>query len=371
MREVLDTARDELAAGRAVGIATVVGAEGSSPREIGASMLVTVDGRAYGNVSAGCVDGAVYERCVEALGGAPATTESFGIADDDAFAVGLSCGGTIRVLVRAVLPGSDDARALGLLATREADAVATVLRMSTAGPDAGALSVHEPGSAPTPAGCLDLAFGSPPRLIVIGAVEVAVSLAALGAAAGYRVVVVDPREVFARADRFPGAEVVVDHPGRYLRQAALDARSAVCVLTHDPKFDVPALEAALESPAGYVGAMGSRATCADRIRRLALDGVAPAALARLRSPIGLDLGGAGSMAVALSILAEVVAVAGGGTGMPLRERTGPIHGRGPAVPGPAVLGPAVSGPAVSGPGGTEGGGTIGCAVAPAGVPAAP
>lgn len=327
MREILAVARDELAAGRAVAVATVVAAAGSSPREIGASMLVAADGRAFGNVSAGCVDGAVYERCVEVLAGDDAVVDRFGIADDDAVAVGLSCGGTIEVLVRALEPGSPEAATLTLLAARDDDGVATVLRLRTAGEAIGSASIIDAGAvpAPTPAGSVDLQFGAPPRIIVVGAVEVAVALVALGTAAGFHVVVVDPRDVFARPDRFPSAEVVVDQPGRYLAAAGLDVHTAVCVLTHDPKFDVPALAAALVSPAAYVGAMGSRATCADRARRLVEDGVPAALVDRLRSPIGLDLGGTSAAEVALSILAEVVAARRGGTGAPLRAGSGPIH----------------------------------------------
>ncbi|MFS0713583.1 XdhC/CoxI family protein [Microbacterium sp. 2P01SA-2] len=327
MREILAVARDELAAGRPVAVATVVAASGSSPREIGASMLVAADGRAFGNVSAGCVDGAVYERCVEVLAGDDAVVDRFGIADDDAVAVGLSCGGTIEVLVRALVPGSPEAATLALLAARDHGGVATVLRLRTAGDGIGSASIVDAGTAPAPApaGSVDLQFGAPPRLIVVGAVEVAVALVALGTATGFHVVVVDPRDVFARPDRFPGAEVVVDQPGRYLAAAGLDVHTAVCVLTHDPKFDVPALAAALVSPAAYVGAMGSRATCADRVRRLVEDGVPAALVDRLRSPIGLDLGGTSAAEVALSILAEVVAARRGGTGAPLRVGSGPIH----------------------------------------------
>jgi xanthine dehydrogenase accessory factor len=327
MREILAVARDELAAGRAVAVATVVAAAGSSPREIGASMLVAADGRAFGNVSGGCVDGAVYERCVEVLAGDDAVVDRFGIADDDAVAVGLSCGGTIEVLVRALVPGSPEAATLALLAARDRDGVATVLRLRTAGDGMGSASIIDASTAPTPApaGSVDLQFGAPPRLIVVGAVEVAVALVALGTAAGFHVVVVDPRDVFARPDRFPAAEVVVDQPGRYLAAAGLDVHTAVCVLTHDPKFDVPALAAALMSPAAYVGAMGSRATCADRVRRLVEAGVPTALVDRLRSPIGLDLGGTSAAEVALSILAEVVAARRGGTGAPLRAGSGPIH----------------------------------------------
>ncbi|QLD11761.1 XdhC family protein [Microbacterium oleivorans] len=340
MREILAVACDELAAGRTVAVATVIATSGSSPRELGASMLVAADGRAFGNVSAGCVDGAVYERCVEALAGAGASVDRFGIADDAAFAAGLSCGGSIEVLVRAIAPGSADATALHLLAARERDAVPTLVRLRIAAPGAGSVTLLDAATPqPAPPGTVDLVFGAPPRLVVVGAVEVAVALTALGAAAGFRVIVVDPREVFARPERFPGAEVVVDQPGRYLAAADLDDRAAVCVLTHDPKFDVPALAAALSSPARYVGAMGSRATCADRIRRLADAGVSPAALARLRSPIGLDLGGTSAAEVALSVLAEIVAARHGGTGGALRERSGSIHrdeGR-PEVAGAADL----------------------------------
>ena len=168
-------------------------------------------------------------------------------------------------------------------------------------------------------------LAAPPRLILVGAVEFAVALSALAHAAGMRVTIVDARSVFATVERFPGAEVVVDRPGRYLEAQRLGAHDAVCVLTHDAKFDVPALRAALAAPVGYVGAMGSRRTHDDRLARLREAGVTDASLSRLRSPIGLDLGGRSPAETALSILAEIVADRHGGSGARLSTQAGPIH----------------------------------------------
>jgi len=325
MREILPVAARWAGERRSFAIATVVGAAGSAPREIGASMVVSAGGEVFGTVSGGCVESAVYERCLEALGGAAPIVDRFAYSDADAFAVGLTCGGTIDVLVRAVPPGSAAAHDLRLLAAREAAAIPTGYELTTAGPQLGAGRVVEAGAPGVSTGVVALRVGEPARLIVVGAVEFAVALARLGAAMGMRVTVVDPRPVFATEERFPGAEVVVGWPDRYLAGERIDAGTAVCVLTHDPKIDVPALRAALATPAGYVGAMGSRRTHDDRMRRLADDGVPSPALMRVRSPIGLDLGGRSPEETALSILAEIVADRRGGTGARLSGLSGPLH----------------------------------------------
>ena len=327
MREILPVAARWAGAEQAFAIATVVGVGGSAPCEIGASMVVSASGEVFGTVSGGCVEGAVYERCLEVLAGAAPHVDRFAYSDADAFAVGLTCGGTIDVLVRAVPPGSAAAADLQLLAAREAAAIPTGFALVTAGPELGVGRVVSSDAAAPAAvpGVVSLRVGVPARLIVVGAVEFAVALARLGAAMGMRVTVVDPREVFATEARFPGAEVVVDWPDRYLAGERLDAGTAVCVLTHDPKIDVPALRAALASPAGYIGAMGSRRTHDDRMRRLGDAEVPPAARMRVRSPIGLDLGGRSPEETALSILAEIVADRHGGTGARLSGLSGPVH----------------------------------------------
>ncbi len=390
MKGVLPVAAQWVRAGREFAMATVVEIVGSAPRELGASMLVRADGTVLGNVSGGCVEAAVIEECLEVLGaaghrgdrdaddGVSARVVTYGISDGDGdgadalFGAGLTCGGTIRVLVRAIRPDSDAAAqvcALDAAETVEASARPPIaLALVTAGPGLGDAYLVGAGgerSARTavPAaraaaladaaalggddraallhydleGCRTLAapamsllvvpFGAPPLLIVVGAVEFAVPLTRLGAALGYRVTVVDPRPAFASAARFPGAEVVVDWPDRYLERTPMDARTAICVLSHDAKIDVPALVVALAGPAGYVGAMGSRRTHDDRIVRLSEAGVSRESIATLRSPIGLDLGGRSPAETALSILAEIVAVRHGASGGPLSRRDGPVHAR--------------------------------------------
>jgi xanthine dehydrogenase accessory factor len=170
------------------------------------------------------------------------------------------------------------------------------------------------------------AFAPPPRMLVFGAIDFAAAVARVGKFLGYHVTVCDARPVFATRARFPGAdEVVVDWPHRFLAGAEVDARTVICVLTHDPKFDVPVLEVALRTPAGYVGAMGSRRTHADRLERLRAIGLTEAELARLRSPIGLDLGARTPEETAVSIAAELIQLRWGGTGHALTSTDGRIH----------------------------------------------
>lgn len=520
MREILSVAAEWARSGVPFALATLVGVRGSSPRELGASMVVSADGRAFGNVSGGCVEGAVFTECLDAIGTDSPSLHTYGIDGDDIAAIGLTCGGIVEVLVRPVPPRSPAARALLLAAEREAAGLPVALALVTAtrqaggvvprgsgrsrppagagavaaipgadvsepaeqavppghrvgvsesavgvappahrggasgsgeavppvrreggfGPGEGAASVcggafgsvgigpsvarggasdpvgiaasvrggaFEPedavllvdgGGAPGPAGVvpsvdrggafepvgdasaamspgdlivltddipptkdrvaaettallggngaallhldsagcrvsateadlslLVIPLGAAARLIVVGAVEFSVALARLGRVLGFAVTVVDPRDVFASAERFPEAEVVVDWPDRYLAATRVDARTAICVLSHDARFDVPALRVALASPAGYVGAMGSRRTHDDRLRRLSEARVAASDIARLRSPIGLDLGGRSPDETALSILAEIVALRHGATGRPHSELTGAVH----------------------------------------------
>ncbi|WP_236967756.1 XdhC family protein [Microbacterium aurantiacum] len=368
MRDVLEPASSRLDRGEPFALAVLVDAYASAPREIGTAMLVDAAGQVFGNVSAGCVDGAVYELCLQALSSGESTRSRYGISDERAFAAALTCGGVIDVLVVPVLPGSRAADALravidaverreavalgivtdaasgggALLAVTDDDsrdravgdsrmlaaALADLRRAASAAAPVTLRYADVPGDSVEESGAtevLAVPFPHAPRLIVVGAVEFSVALARLGAAAGFEVTVCDPREVFARPDRFPGATVVHDQPGRYLAETPIDVRTAVCVLTHDDRFDIEAVAAALASPAAYVGAMGSRRTHDDRVARLRAAGVTDAALARLRSPIGLALGGRTPEETALSILAEIVLVRSGGSGEPLRETRGPIH----------------------------------------------
>ncbi|WP_028800270.1 XdhC family protein [Streptomyces sp. 142MFCol3.1] len=443
--------------GRDFAVATVVAVGGSAPRGPGAALAVDSDGTAIGSVSGGCVEGAVYDLCVEALQDGRVALERFGYSDEDAFAVGLTCGGVLDVLV---MPVRADTPALAGWLAAAARGEAVALARMTKGPAellggallvhadgsyagtltdgslrsgsaaAGGLSGSAPGTGPerdalgagsprsaTPTGPKpdatetelnrdatavevnryvvqaeperdaleagserDTVAGAswpreggvgaaleataaaearamldggrtgtveisedgancpggvtlfvessvpPPRMIVFGAVDFAAALVRAGKFLGHHVTVCDARPVFATRNRFPEAdEVVVDWPHRYLRNTATDHRTVLCVLTHDAKFDIPLLEAALRLPVAYVGAMGSRRTHEDRERRLREAGLTDRELARLRSPIGLDLGARTPEETALSIAAEIVASRRGGSGVPLTGNGLPIH----------------------------------------------
>ncbi|MGW8377092.1 XdhC/CoxI family protein [Streptomyces sp. ODS28] len=358
------------AEGRDFAVATVVAVGGSAPRQPGAALAVDAGGEAVGSVSGGCVEGAVYDLCQEALESGSAMTERFGYSDEDAFAVGLTCGGVIDVLVvpvRVSSPVRETVAAVVAAASR--GETAALVRVTDGpssllgaalwlGPDgevAGSLggpAALDRTAAAEGAALLDagrtatVTVGSEgsqcgravtllvetrvpaPRMLVFGAIDFAAALARAGSFLGYRVTVCDARPVFATAARFPDAdEVVVEWPHRYLDAQAphLDARTVVCVLTHDAKFDVPVLERALRLPLAYVGAMGSRVTHEDRLRRLREAGLGELELARLHSPIGLDLGARTPEETALSIAAEIVALRHGGTGRPLHGAHTPIH----------------------------------------------
>jgi len=305
MREIADTLRCWHDKGSPYALAKVVAVTGSAPRGVGAALAVDEGGNAAGSVSGGCVEGEVYELCREVLRTGERVRRRFEADAGDPFAPALVCGGTLDVEVTRVDPRTDTT----VLAEIEAHIAA--------------------------------ARGQAPRLIVIGAVEFAAALVRMGKFLGYRTTVCDARPVFATRDRFPEAdEIVVEWPHRHLGAAEVQADTAICVLTHDAKFDVPALAAALHSRAAYVGAIGSRRTCADRVARLRAAGVAEAEIARLRSPIGLDLGGREPEHVALAIGAEIVALAYGGTGRPLCETAGPLHtgATGPAPPPTHLVG---------------------------------
>ncbi|MFD8073236.1 XdhC family protein [Streptomyces sp. NPDC059718] len=372
---MLDIA-DELdrwsAQGKPFAVATVVTVGGSAPRQPGAALAVDAEGTAVGSVSGGCVEGAVYELCQEVLETGEPVLQRFGYSDDDAFAVGLTCGGVIDIFVQRIVPGAQPqlAAALAAASRGEAAAVARVVA-GPAGLPGRTLLVRPDGSYEGTLGDPELdrtaaaeahalldagrtatvgigVDGSrcgepltllvesgtpPPRLLVFGAIDFAAALVRVGTFLGYRVTVCDARPVFATARRFPEAdEVVVDWPHRYLERTPVDGRTVVCVLTHDVKFDVPLLERALRMPVAYVGAMGSRRTHEQRLARLRETGLGASELARLHSPIGLDLGARTPEETALSIAAEIVAHRHGGTGRPLRGVDAPIHGARPARP---------------------------------------
>jgi xanthine dehydrogenase accessory factor len=369
VRDVLGKLGEWWGKGETAALATVVGTYSSAPRQPGASMLVGPAGEAVGSVSGGCVEGAVYELGEQVLADGRPILQRYGVSDDDAFAVGLTCGGIIDIFVEKVTPQSY--AQLGEVAeavkAESPVAVATVVsgpaerlgRRIIVWPDrveGGTGSTRLDDAVRDDArGLLDAgrnamltygvdgqrrgeglsvfveSFAPPPRMIVFGAIDFAAAVARIGNFLGFRVTVCDARPVFATASRFPGAnEVVVEWPHRYLQAEAdagrIDARTALCVLTHDPKFDVPLLEVALRLPeVGYIGAMGSRRTHDDRLERLRERGITEDEIARMSSPIGLDLGARTPEETAVSIAAEMIAQHWGGAGTRLAHREGPIH----------------------------------------------
>ncbi|MGH3449488.1 MAG: XdhC family protein [Haloechinothrix sp.] len=361
MREVLSHLRAWYDAGVPFGLATVIGVRGSAPRSPGAVMAVSTDGDAVGSVSGGCVEGAVYEAATDVLRSNEPRVETYGISDDDAFAVGLTCGGTIEVLVQRVDPTSPIGDIFTALDREEPVALATVIggpadlgaqryvwteraegSLGNEGLDVaitadarGMLAQGATGAkhyGPTGQRRMDevtvfvQSFAPPPRMLVFGAIDFAAAVAEIGAFLGYRVTVCDARPVFATRKRFPKAhEVVREWPHEFLSHTKVEESTAICVLTHDPKFDVPLLAAALETPAHYIGVMGSRRTHTDRLDRLRDEGVTEDQIARLSSPIGLDLGARTPEETAVSIAAELIASRTAGSGRPLSELSGPIH----------------------------------------------
>jgi xanthine dehydrogenase accessory factor len=370
VRDILDLISKWWAAEESFGLATVVDTFSSAPREPGAAMAVSGGGEVVGSVSGGCVEGAVYELAGEVTASGQPVLQRYGISDDTAFSVGLTCGGIIDIFVQPVSrqafpelgeiaaavesgtpvaaatviagPGqigarriiwgyadSGDGRSSGTLGSGDRldqavddDARGMLAQGLTGvrryGPDGerrrDELSVFVQSFTP------------PPQMLVFGAIDFAAAVARAGKFLGYRVTVCDARPVFATASRFPDAdEVVTDWPHRYLNGISTDSRTVICVLTHDPKFDVPLLEVALRRPAAYIGAMGSRRTHADRLSRLREAGMTEDELARLRSPIGLDLGARTPEETAVAIAAELIQLRWGGSGQPLTETTGRIH----------------------------------------------
>jgi xanthine dehydrogenase accessory factor len=373
VREVLDELMSWWRAGESVGVGTVVATWRSAPRPAGASMLVGPGGEAVGSVSGGCVEGALYELSQQVRATGEPALQRYGVSDDDAFAVGLTCGGILDVFVERV-----DARSFPELGEVAADieagrpvAVCTVIehpdrahvgrRLVVRPEDAAQPALGTLGSARADAAVTDdvrgllasgrtetltygpdgerrgegmrvfaASYAPKPRMLVFGAIDFAAAVARVGSFLGYRVTVCDARPVFATRSRFPEAdEVVVQWPHRYLADEAeagrIDGRTVLAVLTHDPKFDVPLLEVALRLDVAYVGAMGSRRTHEERLARLREAGLTAGELDRLSSPIGLDLGARTPEETAVSIAAEIIQLRWGGRGRRLAELEGPIH----------------------------------------------
>jgi xanthine dehydrogenase accessory factor len=379
MREVLSELMGWWRDGRTVGVGTVVATFRSAPRPPGASMLVGPAGEAVGSVSGGCVEGAVYDLAQRVVASGSPKLQRYGVSDDDAFAVGLTCGGILDVYVEKV-----DRHTFPELGSVADDveagrpvAVATVVEhpdpawvgrrvvVRPEGPGAATEMSGSLGSARADDAVRDDALGMlasghsqtltygpdgerrgegmrvfvwsfapAPRMLVFGAIDFAAAVARMGNFLGYQVTVCDARPVFATSSRFPSAdEVVVKWPHKYLREeieaGRVDGRTVICVLTHDPKFDVPLLEVALKEAPGegvaYVGAMGSRRTHEDRMARLKEAGLTDDELGRLSSPVGLDLGARTPEETAVSIAAEIIALRWGGGGERLADIEGRIH----------------------------------------------
>ena len=372
MRDIRRTVSELYASGETCALATVIDTYSSAPRGAGAAMVVSASGEVTGSVSGGCVEGSVYEEALEVMRTGEPVRRTYGVSDEEAFSVGLTCGGTLHLYIEpvnretfpqlgAVLRTIDAHRPvavatvvspfdegcgrlgrrrvvrpdqaegdLGPGGERLADALDDDVRGMLAQGSTGILRYGAEGQRR--GDTLEVfvqSFAPAPRMLVFGAIDFAAAVADLGAYLGYRVTVCDARPVFATARRFPSAEeVVVKWPHVFLDEMAdqIDERTAICVLTHDPKFDVPVLRSALRTRAGYIGAMGSRRTHQDRWERLREVGVDERSLARLHSPIGLDLGGRTPEETAVSIAAELVQTRWGGSGRALRETTGRIHG---------------------------------------------
>ncbi|MEU6708566.1 XdhC family protein [Streptomyces wuyuanensis] len=368
MLEISDELRQWCLEGRDFATATVASVQGSAPRQPGATLAVDADNTAIGSVSGGCLESAAYDLCREAIDSGESKLHGFTYSDEDAFAVGLTCGGEIQLFVTPMLADSPSREILeGILAVASAEGRAAGIWL-TDGPAelvGAALLVHPDGSYEgTYSGCSDLmraiagealalletgrtgtllideprrkfsepvtAFVQsvvpPARMIIFGAIDFSADLARMGKLLGYRVTVCDARPIFATRARIPDAhEVIADWPHRYLGTTPVDLRTVLCVLTHDAKFDVPLLEKALRLPVAYVGAMGSRRTHQQRLELLREAGLTEHELAKLHSPIGLDLRGESSAETAISIAAEIVASRRGGSGRPLTATRGPIH----------------------------------------------
>ena len=335
MREVMEELREWRDAGEDVAVATVTETWGSSPRPTGSRMLVSSSGKMAGSVSNGCIEGAVYQEAEKTLRDGKIRHLEYGVADDIAFEVGLACGGHIELLVQRLAPGHEEA--LRLL---EAE-VPFTLRTNL---DDGRVEIDRESPrlelARRDGGWFVEPFSMPPHLVIVGAIHIAIPLHRLARVLGYRVTVIDARAKFATRERFGDADqLIVAWPDEGLNGIPVDRSTAIVVLTHDPKFDMPALRSALATPAGYIGAIGSRKTNQNRFDALKDDGFAAGDIARIHGPIGLDLGGRDAETTALGIMSEIVATRFGGTALPMREK----KGRGGAQKSGAEETPAVAG----------------------------
>ena len=301
-------------AGKGAVLATVVQTWGSAPRRVGSQLAISGEGVIEGSVSGGCVEGAVVAEALEALQDGKPRLLEYGVSDGDAFAVGLACGGTIRILVQpvgTVMPVDELSQLVADRAARKP--VAYVVDLQTG---AGALEYNgwqdrfrmDRSGVEEETGKFVAIHNPPLKLIIVGAVHIAQALVRMAEIAGYDIAVIDPRESFARETRFPGISLSHDWPDEAVATLGLDSRTAVVLLTHDPKLDDPALIAALKSDAFYIGALGSKRTQASRAARMTEAGFEPETLTRIHGPVGLDIGAAGPAEIAVAILAQMTQV---------------------------------------------------------------
>jgi xanthine dehydrogenase accessory factor len=324
MKDVLSTLERWTRENLRVATATVVKTERSAPRDAGAVLAVSERGEVAGSVTGGCVEPAVYREAEEVLAGGAPRLKTYGIADDEALEVGLPCGGTVHIFVDALDPGlvaplaeamrAEQPIALEVTLSGDDAGAKRLVRAGDAGPAGELLARGETGLAKIAGEQIFVSSFAPrPRMFIFGAVDHAAAVAELGRFLGYHVTVCDARAKFTTPERFPDVdELVVDWPDRFLSQAVVDERTAIIVLTHDHKFDVPLLRIALQTNAGYIGAMGSRRTTDERERRLRDEGVTDEQLMRVHAPIGLRLGARTPEEVAVAIAAELVSVVRGG-----------------------------------------------------------
>lgn len=316
MREVLDELNEWIGGREDIALATVIETWGSSPRPLGSKMLVTRSGKMAGSVSNGCIEGAVFEEAQKVLKTGKPKIAAFGVADDVAFEVGLACGGHIEVFIQPL--GAPHRQIVGMLnrgdsATLKTDLVSGEAEVMKGTPSGTELARRDGDVFIEP-------FRRPAHLVIIGAIHIAIPLHRLARLMGYRVTVVDARAKFASKERFPEAdELIVAWPDEAMANIPVDSSTYVVILTHDPKFDLPALRSVLRKPAGYIGAIGSRKTNQNRFDALRKEGFREDELAKVHGPIGLDLGSRGAEETALGILAEITAVRFGGSGASMRE----------------------------------------------------
>ncbi|MEV8509735.1 XdhC/CoxI family protein [Actinoplanes sp. NPDC051475] len=334
---------------REFAVATVAAVTGSAPRQPGAAFAIDRDGTVIGSVSGGCVESALFELCHQAIDDADYRVETFGYSDDDAFAAGLTCGGEFTVVIQPYLPyaRSDDYRAADRAAAAAARGESArllheitgsgqprIVRLHARTSTASRLALPRRLSAVTTTGLYDVAGTKMfldvrlprPQMVIFGSTDFAAALAHAASFIGYHVTVCDARPVFTTVQRFPHAdEVVVQWPEQYLARNPVGNDSAICILTHDQRFDIPLVKAALASPAAYVGAMGSRRTHEQRVAQLCAAGVNKEQLAKLRSPIGLDIGAATPEQTAISIVAEILSLSTRRSADSLSVTSGPIH----------------------------------------------